>query len=131
MVLAPTRELALQVTKEFNALKHFENEYNVLTVYGGVSIEDQTYQLRRGVDIFIGTTGRIQDHMERRNFDFSHLKTVVLDEADQMLKLGFKEDVENIMRAIKEKAPKDIQVLLFSATVPIWVKRMAEEFLSP
>jgi ATP-dependent RNA helicase DeaD len=131
MVLAPTRELALQVTKEFNALKHYEGVYNVLTVYGGVSIEDQTYQLRRGVDIFVGTTGRILDHMERRNFDFSHLKTVVLDEADQMLKLGFKEDVEAIMNAIKEKAPKDIQVLLFSATVPSWVKAMAEQFLSP
>ena len=87
--------------------------------------------MRRGVDIFVGTTGRILDHMERKNFDFSHLKTVVLDEADQMMKLGFKEDVEKIMLAIKEKAPKDIQVLLFSATVPPWVKRMAEEFLSP
>ena len=82
IVLAPTRELALQVTKEFNALKHSENEYNVLTVYGGVSIDDQTYQLRRGVDIFVGTTGRVMDHIERKNFDFSHLKYVVLDEAD-------------------------------------------------
>jgi len=89
-------------------LKHHENEYNVLTVYGGVSIEDQTYQLRKGVDIFVGTTGRVLDHMERKNFDFSYLKYVVLDEADQMLKLGFKEDVERIMKAIKEKAPKDI-----------------------
>jgi ATP-dependent RNA helicase DeaD len=82
MVLAPTRELALQVTKEFNALKHYDNEYNVLTVYGGVSIDEQTYQLRRGVDIFVGTTGRILDHIERRNFDFSYLRTVVLDETD-------------------------------------------------
>ncbi len=131
MILAPTRELAIQVTKEFNALKHHEHEYNVLTVYGGVSIEDQTYQLRKGVDIFVGTTGRILDHMERRNFDFQNLRTVVLDEADQMLKLGFKEDVERIMRAVKEKAPKDIQTLLFSATVPHWVKAMAKEFLSP
>lgn len=131
MVLAPTRELALQVAKEFNYLKHHEHEYNVLTVYGGVSIEDQTYQLRRGVDIFVGTTGRILDHMERRNFDFSHIRTIILDEADQMLKLGFKEDVEKIMQTVKEKAPKDIQMLLFSATVPPWVRRMAEDFLSP
>ena len=131
MVLAPTRELALQVAKEFNFQKHHEHEYNVLTVYGGVSIEDQTYQLRRGVDIFVGTTGRIKDHMERRNFDFSNLRTVILDEADQMLKLGFKEDVELIMKTIKEKAPKDLQVLLFSATVPRWVKTIAEDFLSP
>jgi ATP-dependent RNA helicase DeaD len=131
MVLAPTRELALQVAKEFNALKHHENEYNVLTVYGGVSIEDQTYQLRRGVDIFVGTTGRILDHIERRNFDFSHLRTVILDETDQMLKQGFKEDVEKIMQTIKEKSPKDIQILLTSATVPSWVKQMAHQFLSP
>jgi superfamily II DNA/RNA helicase len=102
-----------------------------LTVYGGVSIDDQTYQLRKGVDIFVGTTGRILDHMERKNFDFSHLRTVILDEADQMLKLGFKEDVEKIMQTIKEKAPKDLQVLLFSATVPSWVKKIAENFLSP
>ncbi len=131
MVLAPTRELALQVAKEFNAQKHHENEFNVLTVYGGVSIDEQTYQLRKGVDIFVGTTGRILDHIERKNFDFSHLRTVILDEADQMLKLGFKEDVEKIMYTIKEKSPKDLQVLLFSATVPRWVKNIAENFLSP
>lgn len=63
--------------------------------------------------------------MERRNFNFSELKTIVLDEADQMLKLGFKEDVERIMKTIKEKAPREVQVLLFSATVPIWVKNIA------
>lgn len=82
MILAPTRELALQISKELEALKHFEKEYKVLTVYGGVSIDDQTYALRRGVDIFVGTTGRVKDHMERRNFDFSNLKMAVLDEAD-------------------------------------------------
>jgi ATP-dependent RNA helicase DeaD len=106
--LAPTRELALQVSKEFNALKHHEAEYNVLTVYGGVSIDDQTYQLRRGVDIFVGTTGRVLDHMERKNIKYTDLKTVVLDEADQMLKLGFKEDVEKVMKTVKAEGPKDI-----------------------
>jgi len=80
--LAPTRELALQVSKEFEQLKHSPNEYNILTVYGGVPIDEQTYQLRKGVDIFVGTTGRVLDHIERRNFDFSELKTIVLDEAD-------------------------------------------------
>jgi ATP-dependent RNA helicase DeaD len=78
-------------------LKHTENEYNVLTVYGGVSIDDQIRELRRGVDIFVGTTGRVLDHIERKNFDFSDLKSIILDEADQMMKLGFKEDVERIM----------------------------------
>ena len=90
------------------ALKHYDNEYNVLTVYGGVSLEDQTRELRKGVDIFLGTTGRVLDHMERKNFNFTDLKYIVLDEADQMLKLGFKEDVEKIMRAIKEKAPPGV-----------------------
>lgn len=90
------------------ALKHYDNEYNVLTVYGGVSLEDQTRELRKGVDIFVGTTGRVLDHMERKNFNFTDLKYIVLDEADQMLKLGFKEDVEKIMRAIKEKAPPGV-----------------------
>ena len=112
-------------------MKHFETEYNVLTVYGGVSIEDQTYQLRKGVDIFVGTTGRVLDHIERRNFNFSEIKFITLDEADQMLKLGFKEDVEKVMYTIKEKGPKDIQVLLFSATLPSWVKQIAENFLAP
>jgi len=82
MVLAPTRELALQISKELTALKHNENEYSVLTVYGGVPINDQTYALRRGVDFFVGTTGRVKDHIERGNFNFANLKTVVLDEAD-------------------------------------------------
>lgn len=80
--MAPTRELAIQVSNEIGKLRHFPNEFNVLTVYGGVSIEDQTRQLRNGVDIFVGTTGRVLDHIERGNIDFRDLKTVVLDEAD-------------------------------------------------
>ena len=63
-------------------LKHNPNEYNSLTVYGGVSIEDQTRELKRGVEIFVGTTGRVRDHIERGNIDFSNIKTVILDEAD-------------------------------------------------
>lgn len=108
MILAPTRELALQISKELEALKHHPREYNVLTVYGGVDIYGQTQELRRGVDIFVGTTGRIKDHMERGNFDFSCLKFAILDEADIMLNLGFKEDVEHIMRAIKTAGPREL-----------------------
>jgi superfamily II DNA/RNA helicase len=70
-------------------------------VYGGVSIEDQTRELNKGVEFFVGTTGRIIDHIERGNIDFTQIKTVVLDEADQMLKLGFKEDIEHILRQVK------------------------------
>lgn len=74
-----------------------------MTVYGGVSIDDQTRQLRSGVEIFVGTTGRVLDHIERGNIDFSHIKTIVLDEADQMLKLGFKEDIERILSTVRQQ----------------------------
>jgi ATP-dependent RNA helicase DeaD len=84
-------------------LKQYEDEYRVLTVYGGVSIEDQTRELSRGVDFFVGTTGRVLDHINRGNIRFADIKTVVLDEADQMLKLGFKEDVEQILRTIQSE----------------------------
>jgi ATP-dependent RNA helicase DeaD len=125
MILAPTRELALQITKELHALKYNEREFNVLTVYGGTNIDEQTYQLRRGVDIFVGTCGRVIDHMKRNNFDFSSLKFAILDEADQMLNLGFKENVEEIMDTIKGAGLKDLQCLMFSATIPKWVQSIA------
>ena len=73
-----------------------------MTVYGGVAIDIQTNQLRRGVDIFVGTTGRVKDHIERGNIDFSGLKSLILDEADVMLKLGFKEDVDHILMKARE-----------------------------
>ena len=121
MILAPTRELAMQIAKVCEDLKHYQREYVVLTVYGGKPIDEQTYHLRRGVDIFVGTTGRVKDHIERKNFDFSMLKYAVLDEADRMLDMGFKEDVETIMGTIKSAGPQDVQTLMFSATVPYWV----------
>jgi superfamily II DNA/RNA helicase len=99
IVLAPTRELAVQVQNVLCGLKHSEHEFRTLTVYGGVPIDEQIRDLRRGVDIFVGTTGRVLDHIERGNIDFSSIKTIILDEADQMLKLGFKEDIEKV-RAI-------------------------------
>lgn len=82
IMLCPTRELAIQVQNELAKLKHNPNEFDSLTVYGGVNIEDQTRALRRGVDFFVGTCGRVLDHIERGNIDFSALKTVILDEAD-------------------------------------------------
>lgn len=102
IILAPTRELAIQITAELTKLKHHPNEFKLVTVYGGVDIEGQTRDLRRGVDIFVGTTGRVKDHIERGNIDFSDLKTMILDEADVMLKLGFKEDIEEILSKVKE-----------------------------
>ena len=101
-MLAPTRELALQITNELTKIKHSVEEFKIVTVYGGVSVFDQTCQLKRGVDLFVGTTGRVLDHIERGNIDFSGLKTLILDEADVMLKLGFKEDVEKILNKARE-----------------------------
>ena len=131
MILAPTRELAHQISKEANALKHYDREYNVLTVYGGTPMDDQVYQLKRGVDIFVGTCGRVIDHMERKNLDFSCMKYVILDEADQMLNMGFMEHVEQIINTIKKEGPQDVQSLLFSATVPRWVQDVARNMLKP
>lgn len=104
IMIAPTRELALQITAEIMKLRHSPDEFNIVTVYGGggqSSILDQAYQLKRGVDLFVGTTGRVLDHIERGNINFKGLKTVILDEADVMLKLGFKEDIETIMAKVK------------------------------
>lgn len=89
-------------------MKHHTNEFKIVTVYGGVPIESQTRDLRKGVDIFVGTTGRVKDHIERGNIDFSDLKSVILDEADVMLKLGFKEDVDHILGKVKEVNQKQL-----------------------
>jgi ATP-dependent RNA helicase DDX21 len=130
-MLAPTRELAIQITNELTKMKHSPEEFKIVTVYGGVSVMDQANQLKRGVDLFVGTTGRVLDHIERGNIDFSDTKTVILDEADVMLKLGFKEDVEKILSKVRSECPKGLQVLLFSATVPDWVRDIAKEHMKP
>ena len=129
IVLAPTRELALQVQTELAKIKHHDDEFRSAAIYGGVSIDDQTRELRRGVDIFVGTTGRVLDHIQRGNIDFSAIKTVVLDEADRMLQLGFQEDVEEILRTVKQQCKADVQICLFSATIPHWVKAVAKTYL--
>lgn len=100
-----------------------------MTVYGGVSVINQANALKSGADIFVGTTGRVLDHMERGNIDFSDVKTVILDEADVMLKLGFKEDVEKILKQCKEECTRDLQICLFSATIPEWIKGIAAEHM--
>lgn len=102
IVLAPTRELALQIARVLNDLKHHDSEYNVLAVYGGVPMSEQTWQLRKGVDILVGTTGRVLDHMNRGNLNFKGLQCFILDEADTMLNMGFKEDVDTMLKCIQE-----------------------------
>lgn len=128
VMLAPTRELALQITKELEALKQHPYEFKVLTVYGGVSIERQEQELSRGVDFIVGTTGRLLDHIKRGSIDLKHVQSVVLDEADRMLDMGFQEDVEEIMNNIKTQSEKKPQVVLFSATIPPWVQKVSRQY---
>ncbi len=122
IVLAPTRELAQQVEREIYSLAP---SFETLTVYGGAPIGPQESKLRRGVDFVVGTPGRVMDLLNRGTLDLSRVQHVVLDEADQMLAVGFEEDVETIL----EDVPKNRQTFLFSATMPHWVKKLQQKFL--
>ncbi len=125
VILAPTRELAIQVTEELNSFATSQ-KVRVLAVYGGQPIERQIARLERGVDIIVGTPGRILDHLERKTLDISKISHIVLDEADEMLNMGFVEDIENILRA----APQKKRTILFSATMPNHVERLAKKYMS-
>lgn len=122
IVLAPTRELAKQVEREFGSVcpSLFVGCY-----YGGVPIGNQLRELRRGIDVCVGTPGRVIDLIEQRALDLSGVRFVILDEADQMLDIGFEKDVERIL----ESVPEERQTMLFSATVPKWVKGLCKRFL--
>lgn len=125
LVLTPTRELAIQVAEAFHSYAKHLGRVRVLPVYGGQSISQQIRHLRSGVQIVVGTPGRIMDHIRRETIDISALKMVVLDEADEMLNMGFEEDVEWIL----SHTPDTRQTALFSATMPRQVKRIAEKYL--
>ena len=125
LVLAPTRELALQVCEAFEAYAARMKGVHVLPVYGGQGYGVQLSALRRGVHIVVGTPGRIMDHLEKGTLDLSALKNLVLDEADEMLKMGFAEDVEQILA----QTPEEKQVALFSATMPPSIRRLAQQYL--
>ena len=114
MVICPTRELAIQVADEIRKLAKYMSSVKVLPIYGGQEISKQIRSLKSGVQIIIGTPGRIMDHMRRKTVKFDDICTVVLDEADEMLDMGFREDIETILREIRE----DRQPLLFSAPMP-------------
>ncbi len=124
LILAPTRELAMQVAESFYTYgKHMGVQ--VLAVYGGQPYGRQISRLQRGVDIVVGTPGRLIDLMERKSLDLSRVRTVVLDEADEMLSMGFIEDIETILRA----TPGDRQTALFSATLPPEIRTLANRYL--
>ncbi|KAB5532386.1 hypothetical protein DKX38_019056 [Salix brachista] len=128
LVLLPTRELATQVFDDFKVYGGAVG-LNSCCVYGGASYQPQEFALKRGVDIVVGTPGRIKDHIEKGNIDLSLLKFRVLDESDEMLRMGFVEDVEMILGKVEDV--KKVQTLLFSATLPDWVKNISSRFLKP
>ena len=113
VVLAPTRELAQQITEDLQDLAHFYPDIRVVTVYGGANIQKQIEKLKKGAQIVVATPGRLQDHMNRRTVDLSHVTTVVLDEADEMLNMGFYKDVRKILDQIKSRQ----RLAMFSATI--------------
>ncbi len=126
LVLAPTRELALQVSEAFERYAAHMPGVHVLPVYGGQAYGVQLSALRRGVHIVVGTPGRIMDHLEKGTLDLSELRFLVLDEADEMLKMGFQEDVETILA----DTPEDKHVALFSATMPPQIRRISKKYLT-
>jgi len=125
LVLAPTRELALQVCEAFERYSAHLRGVHVLPVYGGQGYGTQLSALRRGVHVVVGTPGRIMDHLDKGTLDLSQLKYLVLDEADEMLKMGFAEDVETILA----DTPDDKQIALFSATMPAQIRRISGKYL--
>ncbi|MGN7969710.1 DEAD/DEAH box helicase [Microbacterium sp. 22296] len=126
LVLAPTRELALQVCEAFEKYAAHIKGVSVLPVYGGQGYGQQLSALRRGVDVIVGTPGRIMDHLDKGTLDLTELKFLVLDEADEMLKMGFAEDVETILA----DTPSTKQVALFSATMPAQIRRISAQYLN-
>ncbi len=125
LVLAPTRELAIQVAEAFQSYARHMKGFHVLPVYGGQGMDSQLRQLKRGVHVVVGTPGRVMDHLRRKTMSLANLKALVLDEADEMLKMGFIDDVEWIL----EQTPDNRQIALFSATMPDVIRKVANRYL--
>lgn len=125
LILAPTRELAIQVAEAFQRYAAHLNGFHVLPIYGGQDYSTQLRQLKRGAHVVVGTPGRVMDHMRKGTLNLSGLTTLVLDEADEMLRMGFIDDVEWIL----EQTPDNRQIALFSATMPTAIRKIAQEYL--
>ncbi len=125
LILCPTRELCLQITNDINNYAKNVKNVNVVAVYGGANISDQLRQIRRGVQIVVATPGRMLDIINRKAIDFSEVRYVVLDEADEMLNMGFQEDIDQILST----TPEDKKTWLFSATMPTEVRRIAKKYM--
>ncbi|GCB79007.1 hypothetical protein scyTo_0019481, partial [Scyliorhinus torazame] len=127
LVLTPTRELAIQVARD---IQDITKKLAVSCFYGGTAYAGQMTSIRNGIDILVGTPGRIRDHLQNMKIDLSKLKHVVLDEVDQMLDMGFAEQVEDILKvAYKKDSKENPQTLLFSATCPAWVYQVAKKYM--
>ncbi|WP_202707227.1 DEAD/DEAH box helicase [Sporosalibacterium faouarense] len=124
LVITPTRELALQITSEADKLKAAK-ELNILAAYGGKDVNKQIKKLKKNIHIVIGTPGRLLDHIRRDTIDLSKVRTLILDEADQMLEMGFLKDVEKIIN----RTPKNRQTLFFSATMPNAIRSLASRYM--
>ena len=125
IVLSPTRELCVQIAKDLVSFAEFLPDVKIVAVYGGASIEPQIKSLKAGAHIVVGTPGRVMDLIERKALKIGKIKTLVLDEADEMLDMGFKEDLDNILSS----TPDFKQTLLFSATMPDDIRRIAEDYM--
>ena len=126
LVMAPTRELCLQITDDLKSYSKYIDNLHVLAVYGGASIETQIRQLRKGVQVIVATPGRLVDLMERGVAKLDHVENVVLDEADEMLSMGFSESIDTIL----ERVPKERNTLLFSATMSKEIERISKNYLN-
>lgn len=126
LILCPTRELCLQITNDLKNYSKNMNNVNVVAVYGGASISDQLRQIKRGVQIVVATPGRMLDILNRKAIDFSQVQFVVLDEADEMLNMGFQEDIDSILST----TPEDKKTWLFSATMPSEVRRISKKYMT-
>jgi len=126
LVLAPTRELAIQVAEAMQSYARHLKGFHVMPIYGGQSIDIQLRQLRRGAHVVVGTPGRVMDHLRRKTLKLGNLKAMVLDEADEMLRMGFIDDVETILK----ETPETRQTVLFSATMPSAIKRITQKYLN-
>jgi len=125
LVLAPTRELAIQVAEAFQSYAKHIPGFQILPIYGGQGYGPQLHALRRGVHVVVGTPGRVIDHLQRGTLDLSQLRLLVLDEADEMLRMGFIDDVETVLKS----TPETRQIALFSATMPVPIRRIAKAHL--
>ena len=123
LLLCPTRELAVQACEELKKLAHHTRGVHVCAVYGGAPIERQIVQLK-DANIVVGTPGRVMDHLRRRTLKISELRMVILDEADEMLSMGFREDIETILT----QAPENRQTILFSATMPKEIMNLIDNY---